>query len=397
MSTIITDELDTLKVFHYTDCDNSSSSEVKDVRGIIKENNTVVCKSFPFTPEVNAENPEEFLSLIGDELSSAKWYESHEGTILRLWEHNGKWHLSTHRKIDSFLSKWGGHSSYGELFTFVLTATKGTWNKTSWADEDSDEETSLFDVFCRMCDKDQVYVFLLRNTDDNRIVVKGYSTPHLFLLGTFHRPTNFTYHPPKANFPFKLPQEFIPKSDTLNSCIKHISTLDPFKVQGLIAITPSGRMFKLVHPKYYEYEACRANVPNLDFRYLEIINEPAKKELFLELYADHAQSLKECETILQDISSNIFKKYLQRFIHKQVVVLPTSQYKIMKALHQRFLNKEIPKVTPQIVNDTVFSQHVKELYSCVKQYKKNKKDHGNGNFVSQENRTKILTVSAKDN
>jgi hypothetical protein len=398
MSTIITDELDTLKVSHYTECDNSSSKEVKEMRGIITENNTTLCKSFPFTPEVTTENLEEFTTLIGDELERAKWYESHEGTILRLWEHNGKWHLSTHRKIDSFLSKWGGKSSYGELFTSALVSTKGVWNKTSWADEDSDEEKelnspTLFDIFCKLCDKDHVYVFLLRNTNDNRIVVKGYTTPHLFLLGTFHRPTHFTYHPPKENFPIKSPQEYKPnKGKVLSDCAEYVNGLDPFKVQGLIAITPSGKMFKLVHPMYYRYEACRANVPNLDFRYLELINQSEQKELFLELYSEQAEELKECETILSDISTNIFKKYLQRFIHKHVVVLPPTQFKIMKAIHGRFLNKEISKVTPQVVNDTIFSLSGKELYACVKQYKKNKRDNGNGHFVSQENKNKILTI-----
>lgn len=400
MSIIITDELDTLKVSHYTECDNTSPQEVKNMRGVITENNTVVCKSFPFTPEVTTTNSDEFSSLIGVERESAKWYESHEGTLLRLWEHNGKWHLSTHRKIDSFLSKWGGQSSYGELFTSVLTSTKSVWNKTSWADEESDEEKetttpTLFDTFCKLCDKEYVYVFLLRNTDENRIVVKGYTTPHLFLLGTFHRPTHFTYHPPKDNFPFKSPQEYKPnKKQILEDCVKYVNNVDPFKVQGLIAITPSGNMFKLVHPTYYQYESCRANVPNLDFRYLELINQPEKKTLFLELYAEHAETLKECETIVSDISTNLFKKYLQRFIHKQVVVLPSTQFKIMKTIHGRFLNKEVSKVTPQFVRDTVYSLGGKELYACVKQYKKNKREHGNGHFVSQENKNKILTIGS---
>lgn len=397
MSTIITDELDTLKVFHYNECDNTSSNDIKEVRGIIKENNTIVCKSFPFTPEVTTDHPEELSSLVGEELSSAKWYESHEGTILRLWEHNGKWNLSTHRKIDSFLSKWGGKSSYGELFTYALTESKHVWNKSSWADDESDDEKeqNIFNLFCSLCDKNNVYVFLLRNTDENRIVVKGYTSPHLFLLGTFHRPTNFTYHVPKETFPFHLPTEYKPKAkEIISSCATYINTLDPFKVQGLIAITPSGKMFKFVHPEYYNYEECRGNVPNLDFRYLELLHNPVKKQLFLELYPEHAEELKTCDTILDDISINIFKKYLQRFIHKQVVVLPTTQYKIMKGLHQRFLTKEVKRVTPELVKETVYAQGVKDLYASVKQYKKNKKDHGNGNFVSQENKNKILTVAS---
>jgi len=386
MTTIVTDEHESLKVFHYKDCDNQSSDEIKEMRGIIKENNMVVCKSFPFTPEYTTEQISE-MPVFPNE--SIKWYESHEGTLLRLWEHNGVWHLSTHRKINSFLSKWGGKSSYGELFLQFLQRTKNMWNKSSWADDEEEEQSSttdLFASFCKLCDKNYIYVFLCRNTDSNRIVVKGYSEPECFCLGTFHRPSNFTYKLPPKTFPIKMPAQIT--TTTLSEYV--MSSIDPLKLQGLIGITSSGKMVKLVHPKYYLFEQLRANASSLEFRYLELLHQPVQRQMFTELYSEHQSLFTEVDQIIDSICTNIFKKYLQRYIHKQVAVLPNYQFTISKGLHQRYISKEINKVTPDIIQDTVFHLPTKELYACVKQFQKTQKKHGNGNFVDETNKQAIL-------
>ncbi len=393
MASIITDELDSLKVYHYTDCNNNSSDDVKEMRGIIKENNTVVCRSFPFTPEYTTEQLSELEPYTTETI---RWYESQEGTILRLWEHEGKWNLSTHRKINSFLSKWGGNSSYGELFLKALHNTKGTWLKTSWADDDGEEEDKqdIFNEFCKLCNKDYIYVLLIRNTDANRIVVKGYTEPQLFCLGTFHRPTNFKYSPAPSAFPIKMPSEV--KQSSLQGLADYVMKyVNPLKLQGLIGITSSGKMIKLVHPKYYLYEQSRGNASSLEFRYIQLLHKQETKALFTELYDDSSESFKEIDEILDSICTNIFKKYLQRYIHKQVAVLPPYQFNVCKTLHERYITKEIEKVTPDIIRSTVFNLHEKELYSFVKQYKKTKKQHGNGNFVDQTSKQSILIHRAR--
>ena len=55
-----TDKLDGLVCYHFFDCDNNSSEEHKQLRGIIKEKETnkIICKTFGYTPEV-VENDDE--------------------------------------------------------------------------------------------------------------------------------------------------------------------------------------------------------------------------------------------------------------------------------------------------------------------------------------------------
>ena len=86
MSIIITDQLNNLKVYHYDD--GTTDRELQNIRGIIKDNDTVVCKSFGYTPEVLANDSQK----LNDEISplvttETKFFKAYEGTILRVWQY----------------------------------------------------------------------------------------------------------------------------------------------------------------------------------------------------------------------------------------------------------------------------------------------------------------------
>ena len=47
-------------------------------------------------------------------------YDAYEGCLLRLFNFNNKWFLSTHKKINAFRSKWSSKDSFGLMFQNAL-------------------------------------------------------------------------------------------------------------------------------------------------------------------------------------------------------------------------------------------------------------------------------------
>jgi len=408
MSILVTDELNNLKVYHYDTCDLNSPTTLKEARGIIKNNTVEVCKSFPFTPEITTVDIENIEKFITPNLKNSTFYENHEGSIVRLWYNedtenaeNSKWYLSTHKKIDAFSSKWGSTTTYGETFVTILSNT--TFKSTSWADDISDESDSedttnstetnktknIFDDFCKKCNKNYIYIFLIRNTDSNRIVVRGYKTPEMYCLGMFDRSSQFKYLNPDEKFVYKAPPKYT--FTTLDNLIKDVNELDIYKYGGILLITNEGKLLKLVHPKYDTLFKSRGNVPNVGARYLELRNNDDELKVFFDLYPEFQSEFIEIENILTDVSKNIFKKYLNRYVYKQVSILPPIQFKILTSLHQLYTSKSLTRIQYNDVVTFINKINSRELYNIVKNYRINKKEYGNGNFVSKELKEKILS------
>jgi hypothetical protein len=408
MSILVTDELNNLKVYHYDTCDLNSPDSLKDARGIIKNNNAEVCKSFPFTPEITTVDTTNIEKFITPNLKTSTFYECHEGSIVRLWyyedtenKENSKWYLSTHKKIDAFSSKWGSTTTYGETFVNILSNT--TLKPKSWADEVSDESDteenktddisdktkSIFETFCNKCNKNYIYIFLIRNTDSNRVVVRGYKTPEMYCLGMFDRSSKFKYLYPEENFVYKAPPKYT--FTTFEHLINYVNSVDIYKYAGVLLITKKGQLFKLVHPKYDTLFKSRGNVPNVTARYLELRNNEEELKIFVDLYPEFKNEFHEAETILTDVSKNIFKKYLNRYVYKKVCILPPIQFKVLTSIHYLYTSKTLTRIQYEDVVNVINKINARELYNIIKNYRINKKEYGNGNFVSKELKQKILS------
>jgi hypothetical protein len=355
MSIITTDTLNNLKVLHYDQCDINTSSDIKQIRGLIYSTNaanaandtnaatgsgdieeTIVCRSFPFTPEINVNDTELLNTHVIPNLESALFFDSHEGAIIRLWYYNNehKWYISTHRKIDAFTSKWGTNTSYGDLFNSVIRNNISL----SWADQEDEmleEENTrkIFDKFCETCNKNYIYTFLIRNTNTNRIVIRDYKEPHMFCIGMFDRTNNFAFIKPNKTFKFSSPSEYT--FTNLEQCVSDIQTMDPYKLQGLIMIQKDGQCIKLLNSDYDKLQKLRANVPSLEFRYLQVRCTEVKDD-FIQLYNEHSTTFENVEKIVNNITNNIFKKYIYRFVQKKQALLPPCQYNLMTKIHNLY-------------------------------------------------------------
>jgi hypothetical protein len=136
-----------LYLIHYDNDDSRLSSKesmVRELRGIIVDMSSkkVVCSSFGYVPTVVEDSEENITKIFNKEVSmedkdgaeysfdefeegydaisgEGKMYDVfplYEGTMLRVWKHNGEMMVSSHKKIDCSNSHWGSSEKFRKLF-----------------------------------------------------------------------------------------------------------------------------------------------------------------------------------------------------------------------------------------------------------------------------------------
>ena len=122
-----TDENTELQMYSYKQCTKVDSDELKAYRGVVVSGTTIVAPSLGYTPEYNETELDQIHDL---DPMNYSFYPSREGTLLRVFFHNGKWYLSTHRKLDAFKSRWGSDTSFGDLFVQSIGQTFDQFTST---------------------------------------------------------------------------------------------------------------------------------------------------------------------------------------------------------------------------------------------------------------------------
>jgi hypothetical protein len=394
-----TDKLDNLVCYHFYECDNNSSEEHKQLRGVIKEKETnkIICKTFGFTPEI-VENDDENIQRFIVPMVEAKatCFYSYEGSLLRMFHYDGKWYLSTHRKINAFKSKWGFGKSYGDLFAEYL-------KRFEYFKQFTNEE--VIQKFGTCFEKDQVFVFLITSYKENRIVSnKQLESPNVYIVGQFKQVENDCVF--VNNFErlvFMLPN--VDEQDD-TSIIGMIETpevhditnpninIDISEKQGLVLIDSNGNSVKLINKEYADLVALRKNNPNLVLRYIELQQENNKEKIdtYIKLYDDYSEKFKEYDVIMADIIGNIFRKYRNRFVRKLESIAPPDQYYVIRELHEKYLQDPKNIVTPVRVEQYVKSLKPDRLFGLYTQYLKRKQENGHGNKIKEDFRTKVKDI-----
>lgn len=394
-----TDKLDNLVCYHFYECNNNSSEEHKQLRGVIKEKETnkIICKTFGFTPEI-VENDDENIQRFIVPMVEAKatCFYSYEGSLLRMFHYDGKWYLSTHRKINAFKSKWGFGKSYGDLFAEYL-------KRFEYFKQFTNEE--VIQKFGTCFEKDQVFVFLITSYKENRIVSnKHLESPNVYIVGQFKQVENDCVF--VNNFErlvFMLPN--IDEQDD-TSIIGMIETpevhditnpninIDISEKQGLVLIDSNGNSVKLINKEYADLVALRKNNPNLVLRYIELQQENNKEKIdkYIKLYDDYVEKFKEYDVIMADIIGNIFRKYRNRFVRKLESIAPPDQYYVIRELHEKYLQDPKNIVTPVRVEQYVKSLKPDRLFGLYTQYLKRKQENGYGNKIKEDFRTKVKDI-----
>lgn len=398
--------------------DGTTDPSLNDFRGLIVDHTAekIVCKSFPMTQEVLTTDLEGLSTHIAPLLSdpSIRFFKAYEGSLLRLWCYQGVWRISTHRRLNSALSKWGHGqcASYHTLFLRALLPILQEKSKkprsTSWADmqdsDNSDDDTkednaeTLFTNYCNSLNKDCIYVFCLTSFKDNRQVCNGMETePKLYCVGIFDRSNAFAFSFNHPSTCVSSPEEIKLEAPTIEALVAYTNTIDPYSYQGVICITALGKSAKCTNCENDKLMKIRGNQPNVVYRYVQL-RWTNDLDTFLRLYPEHTAKFEEWEKIYTHIVHNIMRKYIERYINKKTAVLPPEQYKAMVQVHQFYLTNLREKkehVTMEHINQVLGTWEERAVSELIAKYREREIQTGNGNRMPDTMRDGILSSIKK--
>jgi hypothetical protein len=353
--------VDNLKLYHYANCDETDTEDVRNSRGIIRDGDTIVCKTFGFTPEIDVADMDKVHSMIHS-FNQCKIYDSQEGATLRLFFYDNQWYLATHRKIDAYHSRWGSSksSSFGDMFIDALILLLDD-------KKDSLSRSEMFDYFCDRLDRSRTYTFLVRNSAENRIVCDAPRNPTMYFIGAFDNSTHLLVESDGSETGVPMPNQH--KFDSIEDTIKHVELVDCRQTQGVIVYLPNQQQVKIMNSNYVNYFQSRGNEPSIKFRYLQVRHDKDMVEKLYNLYPEFISHFEKYEKILKDVARRIHNAYIQRYIKHEFVSLPQPEYYVSQACHNWHKKDSLTnKITYDKVVDILNSQSATSLNKIIKLY-----------------------------
>jgi len=312
-----------LDLFCYVKCSNTDDEILKKCRGVVFHDSDLVLKAFPFTADYNhSELP--LLEEALQDFSKFSFYDAHEGALIRVFNFNGKWFLTTHRKLNAFRSKWASRESFGTHFKNALEAEVENNKELKAALPDGE---NILERFYSILDPAKQYMFLVLNGADNRIVCQPPSREMLFHVGTF------VDGELDMDYSFCIPQ---PKKHSwlnIDELIHYVDNIDYTQLQGVIGFGPDNTQLKIFHKVYQDLFRTRGNEASIKFRYLQIRMNAKFTDMLYYLYPEHKETFEDYEDTIYDIAHLIYNAYRQRFIKKHHVTVPREEFQVVKECH----------------------------------------------------------------
>jgi len=364
----MTDSNDDLKVFCYLNCDQNSDDFVKETRGVVFDiDNQIVMKSFSYTNECSENDKELLKQKIENVFDNSLFYNSYEGSIIRMFCYKDKWYISTHKKLDAFKSKWGSNLSFGTCFKNAIESELESNSELKKSLNNAKGKTCL-DRFKSTLDKKKQYMFLVCNNSHNRLVCDPPNVPKLFHVGTFYNGElsmdeniNIPY-PEKLNF------------KNLDEVFEYVSNVDYKSSQGVIVFCPNNVQYKIYNNKYKYYFDVRGNESSVKYRYLQIrMNMQLNRDLHF-LYPEYNDWFNNVENNIYDIAKYLYNSYVERFIRKNRVNVPKEQYIVIKLCHSWHIqDRNKNKINLEKVIETINELKPNVLNYILKKYNYNLK------------------------
>ena len=371
------DETTGLDLFCYTSCDVSDNELVKRCRGVVFNKDELVMKGFPYTVDVSSSDREsDVLSKLRDNFSECKFYESYEGSLIRMFCHNDKWYITTHRKLDAFKSKWASKTSFGEYFREALEyEEKYNVNFQNVLQPKTSDDEDIIKRLENILDKKKQYMFLLISSKENRIVCTPPTTPTLLHVGTFYN--NELKTGLDESLQIAVPKELF--FDNIDELLTFVDNGDFNYTQGVIVFAPNNLQYKVLTPDYHYLFKVRGNEPSIKFRYLQIRMDKSMNKSLRDLYPDMVDTFDNYENILYNKAKDLYKSYVDRFIKHIYVTVPSEDYSVIKKCHSWHIeNRDKNKINLNKVIDFLNSEQPTILNRLIKEVLNPKKDKEEG-------------------
>ena len=248
-----------------------------------------------------------------------------DGTMIRLYNYNGIWYTSTTRCIDARKSYWTSTKNFDELF---------------WDVFDKELLSTL--------DKDYTYVFVLLHKE-NRIVVRH----KINMLVYISRINNETYvedYTQQFNNvygirrPKKIDTNELSNQDEIDITER---LYHPFKrgvlIKTLNTVTNQSVNYKIDYINYINIKMIRGNVPEIRMRYLELLNDPERLQIFEQHYNEYKFMFRIIKGEVLKLIKSIYRLYVDSHIKHITKVDDTHiYYKTLRQLHAQYKIKNVP-------------------------------------------------------
>jgi hypothetical protein len=356
-----------IQLFCYDTCDDNSDEIVKLSRGIVFSGDKLILRGFPYTYEyTEKDNKEQIDALLNNNICSM--YDSFEGSLLRMFYYKNRWYLSTNRKLDASRSKWSSKTSFGEFFNKALLyefhASQTFRNALGCTEttENVDFEY-VMDKFLNILDQEKQYMFLLLNNHENRIVCQ-YDHPKFLHVGTFiGELLSLNYE----NIGLDYPKHH--SFTNIEEMYEYVRRVDYRLLQGIIVFAPNNKQYKIWNQTYADLYRIRGNESSIKFRYLQLRNDPEKREALRKLYPECCDAFTHYEQCIVNISGNILEGYVNRYIRKNFTTLPLEQFIIMSEVHKwHQLDRENNRVNVVVIMDMIAKQQPTSINRMIKKY-----------------------------
>lgn len=349
-----------LELYSYDQCHNETDHQIRQCRGYIytTQKEELIASNFGYTQVYTMTDDLSCTELLGEESRwSTEWVfqYSMEGTLLRLFYFQDRWHLVTNKKLDAYRSRWSSRLSFGELMEIAISKTM----HISYAS------------FLESLDPLNMYLFLLRSNHDTRIVCHVHPKMDLIIflgcssLGEFHY-LSF------QELPHVLPE--LPRPTVLpikhrNDLLHYMNHINVMQYQGILAtrVGQNNDQIKFLHPQYASLSEIRGNNPNLRYRYLELRQDPEKVKLLYYLYPRQTELFDSMEGSLHHLSRILYRFYVSRYMKNQFITLPKEEYRVLKKCHEYYLqNKQMNRIYSSKIIDILNSEPTLSLYKMIR-------------------------------
>jgi hypothetical protein len=342
-----------------------------ECRGVVFHGDEIVMKAFPLTVQVSEEDKERIEQDILPVFDQCEFYDSYEGALVRMFYFADKWYCCTHRKLSAFKSKWADDKSFGDLLVEALEAESAEnekFRERLGTGERDDEDVPILERFQAGLNKGNQYMFLVLNNERNRIVCTPPSRPCVYHVGTFKDKELLMTE--DTGLPYPVKHEF----KCIEDLERHMETVSPEYLQGVIVFAPGNRQYKILNSTYHRLFGVRGNVASVPFRYLEVRMQPNMVGDLYSLYPGHAGKFDEYENALYDVAQELHKAYWGRFVTKQnKTKYPSEEYRVMQqchAWHEQDRKRNL--VDQEVVINVLNKQRPSALNAMLKRHLKGK-------------------------
>lgn len=374
-----------LELICYVKCSPEDNSHLRNCRGVVFNGDQVVMKAFPYTIEYSETDYEQIKDKLSD-ITQFTCFDSHEGTLVRMFYFADKWYTSTHRKLNAFRSKWASRESFGTALKNALQHEADT-NEGLQNVLDSVQGENILEKFQNTLDTEKQYMFLVRNTQENRIVCKAPDTGLMYHVGTFVE--GVLVMTEDCKIPYPQQHNF----QNIEDMLDFVADIDIHNRQGVILFAPNNMQYKILNNSYQELFRARGNEPSIKFRYLQVRMNRKYSDMLHHLYPEQVPVFKEYENALYQIAKTIHSSYIQRHIKGRWSQLPNEEYAVDKSCHAwHEKDHKNNRVKLEVVIDHLNEQSATALNKMIRRYQEgNTTQKQVENTVKTRNRSNTLT------